>query len=189
MLATKRLVLDGRTAVVSGSGNVAISAIQKPQQLGAKVVACSDSGGAVHDPDGIDLELLRQVKDVERGRVSDDAARRASARHLERGTVWDIPCDVALPCAAQNELNGEDAKQLADDGCLVVAEDANMPTTPEGVEVLRERGVLFGPGNAANAGGVSTSALEMEQNASRDRWSFSRTEASLEEIMLRIHAD
>jgi glutamate dehydrogenase (NADP+) len=189
MLATKGLVLDGKTAVVSGSGNVAIYAIQKLQQLGAKVVACSDSGGAVHDPDGIDLELLRQVKDVERGRVSDYAARRASARYLERGTVWDIPCDVALPCATQNELNGKDAKKPADNGCIAVAEGANMPTTPEGIEVFRERGVLFGPGKAANAGGVSTSALEMQQNASRDRWTFARTEARLEEIMTQIHAD
>jgi glutamate dehydrogenase (NADP+) len=121
--------------------------------------------------------------------VSDYAARRASARYLERGTVWDIPCDVALPCATQNELNGKDAKQLADNGCIAVAEGANMPTTPEGIEVFRERGVLFGPGKAANAGGVSTSALEMQQNASRDRWTFARTEARLEEIMTQIHAD
>jgi glutamate dehydrogenase (NADP+) len=188
MLAAKGLSLEGRTAIVSGSGNVAIYAAQKLQQLGAKVVACSDSNGVVHDPDGIDVELLRQVKELERGRVADYAERRPNARYLDKGDVWSIPCDVALPCATQNELNGKDAKRLADNGCIAVAEGANMPTTPEGVEVFRERGVLFGPGKAANAGGVATSALEMQQNASRDRWTFSRTEQRLEEIMVGIHA-
>jgi glutamate dehydrogenase (NADP+) len=188
MLATKGLSPEGRTAIVSGSGNVATYATQKLQQMGANVVACSDSSGVVHDPAGIDLALLRQVKEVERGRVSDYAARRPGARYLERGDVWSIPCDIALPCATQNELNGKDAKSLADNGCLAVAEGANMPCTPEAVEVFRERGVLFGPGKAANAGGVATSALEMQQNASRDRWTFARTEERLEEIMVGIHA-
>ena len=187
MLATKGLTPDGRTAVVSGAGNVATYAIEKLQQMGADVVACSDSSGVVHDPDGIDVALLRQVKEVERGRVSDYASRRPNARYLERGDVWSIPCDVALPCATQNELNGKDATALADNGCLAVAEGANMPCTPEAVEVFKERGVLFGPGKAANAGGVATSALEMQQNASRDRWTFARTEARLEEIMVDIH--
>jgi len=188
MLAANGQSLEGRTAIVSGSGNVAIYAAQKLEQLGAKVVACSDSTGVVHDPEGIDVELLRQVKEIERGRVSDYAERRASARYLEKGDVWAIPCDVALPCATQNELNGKDARKLADNGCVAVAEGANMPTTPEGIEILRERGVLFGPGKAANAGGVATSALEMQQNASRDRWSFERTEQRLDEIMVNIHA-
>jgi glutamate dehydrogenase (NADP+) len=188
MLATKGLTPDGRTAVVSGSGNVATFAIEKLQQMGANVVACSDSSGVVHDAAGIDLALLRQVKEIERGRVSDYAARRPGARFIERGDVWAIPCDIALPCATQNELNGKDARTLADNGCLAVAEGANMPCTPEAVEVLKERGVLFGPGKAANAGGVATSALEMQQNASRDRWTFSRTEQRLEEIMVGIHA-
>lgn len=188
MLTTRGLSPDGRIAVVSGSGNVAIHAIAKLQQMGAMVVACSDSSAVVHDPDGIDLALLRQVKEVERGRVSDYAARRQSARSIERGNIWDIPCDIALPCATQNELNGKDAKRLADNGCLAVAEGANMPSTPEAVEVFHERGVLFGPGKAANAGGVATSALEMQQNASRDRWTFERTEKRLEEIMVDIHA-
>lgn len=188
MLATKGLSPEGRTAVVSGSGNVATFAIEKLQLMGAKVVACSDSSGVVHDPAGIDLELLREVKEVERGRVSDYAQRREGARFIERGDVWAIPCDIALPCATQNELNGKDAKSLADNGCLAVAEGANMPCTPEAVEVLVERGVLFGPGKAANAGGVATSALEMQQNASRDRWTFERTELRLEEIMVAIHA-
>jgi glutamate dehydrogenase (NADP+) len=188
MLATKGLSPEGRTAIVSGSGNVATYATQKLQQMGATVVACSDSSGVVHDPAGIDLVLLRHVKEVERGRVSDYADRRPGARYLERGDVWSIPCDIALPCATQNELNGRDAKRLADNGCLAVAEGANMPCTPEAVEVFRERGVLFGPGKAANAGGVATSALEMQQNASRDRWTFVRTEQRLEEIMVGIHA-
>jgi len=188
MLAAQGMTLEGRKAVVSGSGNVATYATQKLQQLGATVIACSDSSGVVHDPAGIDVELLRQVKEVERGRVSDYAARRPGARYLEKGDVWSIPCDVALPCATQNELNGKDAKQLADNGCIAVAEGANMPTTPDGVEVFHERGVLFGPGKAANAGGVATSALEMQQNASRDRWSFERTEQRLDEIMVNIHA-
>ena len=188
MLATKGLTPDGRTAVVSGAGNVATYAIEKLQQMGADVVACSDSSGVVHDPDGIDVALLRQVKEVERGRVSDYASRRPNARYLERGDVWSIPCDIALPCATQNELNGKDAKALADNGCLAVAEGANMPCTPEAVEVFKERGILFGPGKAANAGGVATSALEMQQNASRDRWTFRRTEDRLEEIMVSIHA-
>ncbi len=188
MLATKDMTPEGRTAVVSGAGNVATYAIEKLQQMGATVVACSDSSGVVHDPDGIDLALLRHVKEVERGRVSDYAERRPNARYIERGDVWAIPCDIALPCATQNELNGKDAKLLADNGCLAVAEGANMPCTPEAIEVLQERGVLFGPGKAANAGGVATSALEMQQNASRDRWTFERTETRLEEIMVDIHA-
>jgi glutamate dehydrogenase (NADP+) len=188
MLATKGLTPDGRTAVVSGSGNVATFAIEKLQQMGATVVACSDSSGVVHDPAGIDLALLREVKEVERARVSAYAERRPGARFIERGDVWAIPCDIALPCATQNELNGKDARTLADNGCLAVAEGANMPCTPEAVEVLQARGVLFGPGKAANAGGVATSALEMQQNASRDRWTFGRTEQRLEEIMVGIHA-
>ena len=188
MLATKGRTPDGMTAVVSGSGNVATYAIEKLTQMGAKVVACSDSSGVVHDPDGIDLALLRQVKEVERGRVSDYAARRPNAKYLERGNVWSIPCEIALPCATQNELNGKDAKLLADNGCLAVAEGANMPCTPEAIEALQEREVLFAPGKAANAGGVATSALEMQQNASRDRWTFDRTEKRLEEIMVGIHA-
>jgi len=188
MLAARGLSLEGRTAIVSGSGNVAIYAARKLTDLGARVVACSDSSGVVHDAEGIDVDLLRQIKEVERGRVSDYAARRPSARYIDRGDVWSIPCDVALPCATQNELNGADAKRLADNGCIAVAEGANMPTTPEGIEVFRARGVLFGPGKAANAGGVATSALEMQQNASRDRWTFERTEQRLDEIMVNIHA-
>jgi len=189
MLAVRGLDVEGRTCIVSGSGNVAIYAIEKLQQMGATVVACSDSEGVAHDPQGIDVELLRQVKEVERGRLSDYVERRGGtgARHLPGGNVWEIPCDVALPSATQNELNGKDAKRLADNGCIAVAEGANMPATPDAVRVFNERGVLFGPGKAANAGGVSTSALEMQQNASRDSWSFRRTEERLSEIMQQIH--
>jgi glutamate dehydrogenase (NADP+) len=189
MLAVRGQDVEGRTCIVSGSGNVAIYAIEKLQQMGATVVACSDSEGVAHDPQGIDVELLRQVKEVERGRLSDYVARRGGtgARHLPGGNVWEIPCDVAVPSATQNELNGKDAKRLADNGCIAVAEGANMPATPDAVRVFTERGVLFGPGKAANAGGVSTSALEMQQNASRDSWSFRRTEERLSEIMQQIH--
>ncbi len=187
MLRARGTSLDGCTVVVSGSGNVATHAIDKAQQLGATVVACSDSNGVVHDPAGIDVELLRQVKEVERGRVSDYAERRQSAEHREDGSIWEIPCDVALPCATQNELDEDDAGRLVRGGCTLVAEGANMPATPGAVRTLTEAGVAFGPGKAANAGGVATSALEMQQNASRDRWTFDRTEQRLEEIMAGIH--
>ena len=187
MLAARGTSLDGRTVVVSGSGNVAIYAIQKAVARGAKVVACSDSSGFVHDPDGIEFELLTQVKEVERARISAYAERRPSARFVPQGVVWDIPCHVALPCATQNELTRRDAITLVENGCIAVAEGANMPTTPDAVRVFEEAGVAFGPGKAANAGGVATSALEMQQNASRDAWSFEHTEARLTAIMKSIH--
>lgn len=187
MLAARGEELEGRTAVVSGSGNVAIYAIEKLQQFGVKVVACSDSEGVVLDEDGIELELLKQVKEVERGRLTAYAERRASATHRSKGSIWDIPCEIALPCATQNELNGHDAKELVAGGCVVVAEGANMPCTPDAVRAFREAGIAFGPGKAANAGGVATSALEMQQNASRDRWSFAYSEQRLATIMENIH--
>jgi glutamate dehydrogenase (NADP+) len=188
MLKARGTGLDGRTCIVSGSGNVAIYAIEKAQALGARVVACSDSGGFVVDPKGIDLELLKQVKEVERRRISAYAERRGSdVTFSATGSVWDVPCDVALPCATQNELTAHDARTLVRNGCIAVAEGANMPTTPEGVAVFRSAGVAFGPGKAANAGGVATSALEMQQNASRDSWTFEHTEARLAEIMVGIH--
>jgi glutamate dehydrogenase (NADP+) len=173
--------------VVSGSGNVAIFAIEKIHELGGKVTACSDSGGFVHDPAGLDLETLKSVKLVERGRVQDYANRRASSTFMEGGNIWDVACDVALPAATQNELNGHDATKLVKNGCRLVVEGANMPTTPDGIRVLREAGVAFGPGKAANAGGVATSALEMQQNATRDSWTFEHTEVRLAEIMAGIH--
>jgi glutamate dehydrogenase (NADP+) len=187
MLRARGDSLDGKTCIVSGSGNVAVYAIEKVHQLGGTVVACSDSGGVVHDPKGIDVELLKQVKEIERRRVSDYAQRRPDATYLPHATIWEIPCDVALPCATQNELTGKDAAALIKGGCTAVAEGANMPTTPEGVRVFREAGVAFAPGKAANAGGVATSALEMQQNASRDSWTFEHTEERLSEIMRTLH--
>ncbi len=187
MLAARGEDVEGRTAVVSGSGNVAIYAIEKLQQFGAHVVACSDSDGVIHDEAGIDLALLKQVKEVERGRLDDYAARRPSAAHRRGANIWELPCAIALPCATQNELTGRDATTLVRNGCTVVAEGANMPTTPEGVRTLQDAGVAFGPGKAANAGGVATSALEMQQNASRDRWTFEYTENRLATIMSDIH--
>jgi glutamate dehydrogenase (NADP+) len=188
MLKARGDSLDGRDCVVSGSGNVAIYAIEKVHQLGGRVVACSDSDGVVHDQKGIDLELLKQVKEVERRRVSDYATRRSDATFIPRGNIWEIPCAVALPCATQNELTGRDASMLLRNGCIAVAEGANMPTTAEGVDVFTEAGIAFGPGKAANAGGVATSALEMQQNASRDSWTFEYTEERLADIMAGIHA-
>lgn len=187
MLATAGHALEGRRVTVSGSGNVAVYAIAKAQQLGAHVVAFSDSSGYVVDEAGVDLELLRHVKETERGRVTDYVARRPGAQLVVDGSVWDVPAEVALPCATQNELTEQDAKQLVAQGVLAVAEGANMPCTPEAVALLREAGVLFAPGKAANAGGVATSALEMQQNASRDAWDFATTEARLAQIMADIH--
>jgi glutamate dehydrogenase (NADP+) len=187
MLATVGDGLDGRRVSVSGSGNVAIYAAEKATQLGGRVVTVSDSSGYVVDEAGIDVELLKQVKEVERGRVADYVARRPGARLVTDGSVWHVPTDVALPCATQNELDETDAKQLVAHGVRAVAEGANMPSTPQAVSLLREAGVLFGPGKAANAGGVATSALEMQQNASRDSWSFEHTEARLAEIMGNVH--
>ena len=188
MLSASGDDLDGKTCVVSGSGNVAIYAIEKIHQLGGTVVACSDSDGFVHDPKGIDLDLLKQVKLVERRRIADYAAARApSATYVDGPGIWTIPCQVALPCATQNELTLCDARSLVENGCFVVAEGANMPTTPDAVRFFQEAGVLFAPGKAANAGGVATSALEMQQNASRDSWTFEHVEDRLAEIMRSIH--
>lgn len=187
MLKVRNDGFEGKTCVVSGAGNVAIYAVEKVQQLGGQVVACSDSSGFVHDEQGIDLELLKQVKEVERARISVYADRRKGARFVGGGNIWEIPCDIALPCATQNELNGKDARILAKNGCIAVAEGANMPTTPEGIRVFHESDVAFGAGKAANAGGVATSALEMQQNASRDKWTFEYTEGRLAEIMRNIH--
>jgi glutamate dehydrogenase (NADP+) len=188
MLKVRGEGLEGKTCVVSGSGNVAIFAIEKLHQLGATVVACSDSSGCVHDTAGIDLDVLKEVKLVERARISTYAQRRGStATYVEGGNVWDVPCQIAVPSATQNELTGRDAATLVRNGCLAVAEGANMPTTVDGVRVFASAGVAFGPGKAANAGGVATSALEMQQNASRDSWTFERTEARLAEIMAGVH--
>ncbi|GIT81734.1 glutamate dehydrogenase [Leifsonia sp. LS1] len=192
MLATRGRDLDGARVLVSGSGNVAIYAIEKVHQLGGTVIACSDSSGVVHDPAGIDLPLLRQIKEVERGRLSEYAARRGgAAEYHANGDIWALAAstrvDVAMPCATQNELDATAATTLAAHGVAAVVEGANMPCTPDAVNVLRAAGVLFAPGKAANAGGVATSALEMQQNASRDAWSFDYAEQRLAEIMANIH--
>ncbi|HLU28777.1 MAG TPA: NADP-specific glutamate dehydrogenase [Glycomyces sp.] len=178
---------DGKRVVVSGSGNVAIYAVEKVHELGGTVIACSDSCGYVVDEKGIDLQLLKDVKLTRRERITAYAERRDSAHYVEGGTIWEVPCDIALPCATQNELNGHDAAELVRGGCAIVAEGANMPCTPEAVKVFAEAGTVFAPGKAANAGGVATSALEMQQNASRDSWTFEHTEERLAEIMRGIH--
>ena len=178
--------IAGKTVVVSGAGNVAIYAIQKAQQLGAKVVTCSDSTGWIYDPEGIDVALLKDIKEVKRARLTEYAAARPSAEYHEGRGVWSVKCDVALPCATQNELNLEDAKQLVANGVIAVAEGANMPTTLEATEYLQKNGVLFAPGKAANAGGVATSALEMSQNSQRLSWTFEEVDAKLHDIMVNI---
>ena len=187
MLATRGQALEGKTVAVSGAGNVAIYAIEKAQKLGAKPITFSDSSGYVVDEAGVDLELLKQVKEVERGRVKDYVERRPGARLVTQGRVWDVPVDVALPCATQNELDGANAATLLKNGCAVVSEGANMPSTPEAVEAFQYAGILYAPGKASNAGGVATSALEMEQNAGRTRWDFATAEAKLDAIMTDIH--
>ena len=184
MMKAKGESLDGANVIVSGSGNVAIYAIQKAQELG--VVGFSDSSGWVNTPNGVDLELLQDIKEVRRARVSDYAKEAEGATYHEDGSIWDLKADVALPCATQNELHGEHAKTLVDNGVKYVAEGANMPSTAEAIEVFRENKVSFGPGKAANAGGVATSALEMQQNASRDSWTFDYTDGRLHQIMSGI---
>ncbi len=188
MLRARGTDLDGRTCVVSGSGNVAIYAMEKLGQLGASVVACSDSDGVVHDPEGIDVELVKRIKLVERGRLKTYTESRSSATYQAGGEIWSIPCHIAIPSATQNELSGRDAANLVANGCIAVAEGANMPSTAQAVEVFQRNDVAFGPGKAANAGGVATSALEMQQNASRDYWTFEHTEERLAGIMANIHS-
>ena len=178
--------IAGKTIAVSGAGNVAIYAIQKAHQLGAKVVTCSDSTGWIYDSEGIDVELLREIKEVKRARLTEYAAARSSAEYHEGKGVWTIKCDIALPCATQNELNEEDAKALVANGCFAVAEGANMPTTLEATKYLQDNKVLFCPGKAANAGGVATSALEMSQNSERLSWSFEEVDSKLQSIMVNI---
>lgn len=176
-----------KTVVISGSGNVAIYAAQKATELGARVIALSDSSGYIVDKNGIDLNIIKQIKEVERGRISEYAKRVSGAVFTQncRG-IWSVPCDIALPCATQNELNGEEASQLVKNGVIAVAEGANMPCTPEAVEAFRAAGVMFGPAKAANAGGVATSGLEMSQNSMRYSWTFDEVDAKLKTIMVNI---
>lgn len=187
MLAVRDDSFEGKTCVVSGSGNVAIYTIEKIHQLGGRVVACSDSDGYVYDEKGLDLDTVKTLKEVERRRIEAYVDTHPHARYVRRGNVWEIPCEIAMPSATQNELTGADATTLVRNGCIAVGEGANMPTLPEGVAVFRAAGVAFGPGKAANAGGVATSALEMQQNASRDSWTFDYSESRLATIMRDIH--
>ena len=186
MLACNGHDLAGKTVAVSGAGNVAIYAIEKAQQLGAKVVTASDSTGWVYDAEGIDVALLKEIKEVHRARLTEYAAARPSAQYHEGRGVFTAKCDVALPCATQNELTLDDAKALVANGCIAVAEGANMPTTLEATAYLQENGVLFAPGKAANAGGVATSALEMSQNSMRLSWTFDEVDQKLKGIMVGI---
>ncbi len=185
-LKSKGDSFEGKTVCISGSGNVAIYATQKAQQLGATVVTLSDSTGWIHDPNGIDVDLVKQIKEVERGRISEYAARREGVEYHEGRGVWSIQCDIALPCATQNEVFIDDAEDLVKGGCKLLAEGANMPTTIEATEYLQDHGVCFIPGKAANAGGVATSGLEMSQNSERLSWSFEEVDEKLKGIMINI---
>jgi glutamate dehydrogenase (NADP+) len=188
MLKDRKTSFDGKKVVISGSGNVAIYAVQKAQSLGAKVVAMSDSGGYVYDADGIKLDIVKQLKEVERKRISEYVDEVKSAKYTEGcAGIWTIPCDVALPCATQNELDGAAAQTLVKNGCIAVAEGANMPSTPDAVKVFLDAKVSFGPGKAANAGGVATSGLEMAQNSQRLSWTFDEVDTKLHQIMINIH--
>jgi glutamate dehydrogenase (NADP+) len=189
MLKIRGTTLDGKTAVVSGSGNVAIYAIEKLQQYGAKVIACSDSNGVIYDPNGINLAIVKQLKEVERKRISEYTNHRSGATYIANGNIWDIACEVALPCATQNELDESSARTLISNGLIAVSEGANMPSTPGAIRAFQEANIAYGLGKAANAGGVATSALEMQQNASRDSWNFEFSEQRLKTIMQNIHQD
>ncbi len=186
MLKANGIDISGKTIAVSGAGNVAIYAIEKAYQLGAKPVTCSDSTGWIYDSEGIDLALLKEIKEVKRQRLTEYVKVRPSAQYHEGKGVWTVKCDIALPCATQNELDLKDAETLVKNGCVAVAEGANMPTTIEATEYLQQNGVLFCPGKAANAGGVATSALEMTQNSERLSWSFEEVDGKLKEIMINI---
>lgn len=192
MLATKGQGFDGKTVVISGSGNVAIYSVEKVQSFGGKVVAMSDSSGYIVDENGIDLKLMKEIKEIRRARISEYLRIKGEGKGIYfvkagEGSIWNVPCDVAMPSATQNELTGKDAKALIKNGVIAVGEGANMPTTPDAIRIFQEAGVMFAPGKAANAGGVATSALEMQQNASRDSWTFEQTEARLATIMRNIH--
>lgn len=186
MLKCRNSTIEGKTIAVSGSGNVAIYAIEKAHSLGAKVVTCSDSNGWVYDPRGIDLDALKEIKEVKRARLTEYKNYRPDSEYHEGTGVWSIKVDIALPCATQNELHLDDAKALAANGCIAVAEGANMPTTLEATEYLQANGVYFAPGKAANAGGVATSALEMSQNSMRYSWTFEEVDTKLKQIMINI---
>ncbi|MBR5704037.1 MAG: NADP-specific glutamate dehydrogenase [Bacteroidales bacterium] len=191
MLGTKGKSFEGRTVLVSGSGNVAQYAAQKAMRLGAKVVTMSDSDGFIHDPDGLDEEkwaYIYELKNIRRGRIKEYATRYPSATYYPGERPWRIPCDIALPCATQNEIEQDDAENLVKGGCFCVAEGANMPSTPEAIDVFRKAGLLYSPGKASNAGGVATSGLEMTQNSIRQHWTAEEVDAQLRRIMSDIHS-
>ena len=188
MLKNHANSIEGKTIVVSGSGNVATYAIEKALSLGGKVVTASDSSGFVYDPDGIDVATLKQIKEVRRARISEYIKERPNAKFYEGKKVWGVPCDIALPCATQNELNGDEAQALVDNGCMCVAEGANMPSTPDAIRIFQQHKLLYAPGKAANAGGVATSGLEMTQNSMRITWSPEEVDAKLRSIMQNIHS-
>ena len=187
MLASRDEGFKGKKVVVSGSGNVAIYTHEKVTQLGGKVVALSDSNGVIYDKNGINLETVKLLKEVQRRRIKDYCEYHKSGHYTPNGNIWDIACDVAFPSATENEITAKDAKKLVKNGCIAVGEGANMPTTPEGVQVFLNAGTLFGPGKVANAGGVATSGLEMQQNASREAWSFEETDVKLQQIMSNVY--
>jgi glutamate dehydrogenase (NADP+) len=187
MLNARGTNFTGKSVAISGSGNVAIYAAEKARQFGAKVITMSDSSGYIYDPDGIDIEAVKQIKEVRRGRIREYLEYRKKAQYYENGLVWSIPCDIALPCATQNELREDGAKMLIKNGCIVVAEVSNMSTSLEATDLLQKNGVSFAPGKAANAGGVAVSALEMAQNSSRISWSFEETDCKLRTIMHEIY--
>ena len=191
MLATRKESFKGKTVCISGSGNVAQYACQKATQLGAKVVTLSDSSGYIHDPEGIDeakLEYVMELKNIFRGRIKEYADRYPSAKYYPGERPWGVKCDIAMPCATQNELNGDQAQALVDNGCICVAEGANMPSTPDAIRIFQQHKLLFAPGKAANAGGVATSGLEMTQNSMRITWSPEEVDAKLRSIMVNIHS-
>ncbi len=187
MLKTRGTSFDGKTVTISGSGNVAIYAAEKAEALGAKVVTVSDSNGYVYDRDGIDIAALKEIKEVKRARLTEYKNYRPNSEYHEGRGVWNIPCDIALPCATQNELDVNDARELIKNGCTAVGEGANMPSTLGAVEVFLESGILYSPGKASNAGGVATSALEMSQNSIRRYWTFDEVDSKLHTIMKNIH--
>ena len=187
MLKEAGTTFEGKTVVVSGSGNVAIYATEKATQLGGKVVALSDSNGYVYDSEGIDLDAVKEIKEVNRGRIKEYIKYRPNAKYVENGCIWEVKCDIALPCATQNEVNKERAEKLIANGCKFVAEGANMPSTPEAIECFQKAGIPFGPAKAANAGGVATSALEMSQNSMRYSWTFDEVDSKLHDIMVNIY--
>jgi glutamate dehydrogenase (NADP+) len=187
MIKAKKQSVKGKTVISSGSGNVSIYATQKVQQMGGKVVAMSDSNGYIFDKEGIDLKVVQEIKEVKRGRIKDYLNYRSKAEYHEGGSIWEVKCDIALPNATQNELDGKSAKKLIDNGVIAVGEGANMPSTPEAVHAFLKAGVLFGPAKAANAGGVACSGLEMSQNSIRTHWTFEETDAKLKQIMVNIY--